>query len=777
MTKKTPPRRKKLTTTKRKSKPKPWPTLVKLFAQLSIVFSALLLFWLIYLNALVRDGFEGRRFTIPARVYSEAQDLYVGASVRQEELVSLLDTLGYRQSNTASQAGRYSQNGSTLAVYTRGFRFWDAPEPSQRLILTFDQDGIKSMADVGGQPVLLARLDPLYIGQIFPGVAEDRVLYPLDEVPQRLILGLLLVEDDRFFEHHGVSIRGIVRALVANVSSGSAAQGGSTLTNQLVKNLYLSPDKTIVRKVNEALMSLILEFHYSKNDILETYMNEVYIGQQGSRSINGFGLGAQFYFGTTLQGLEIHQQAMLVGLIKGPSFYNPRRNPDRALSRRNLVLKVWFEQGLISEQDFNRALNAPLDTADRPGQVSYPAFMDAVRRQLTNDYRKDDLLAEGLSVFTTLDPLAQALLERSVANGTTLAERRAAMPENSLQGAAVLTRPSTGDVLAMTGDRDPRGAGFNRALDAKRPIGSLMKPAVYLAALEQGYKLSDTISDADVTVAAGDGSVWQPKNYDQKSHGQPMLIDAFAKSYNQATARLGMQIGLANVFDVIGRLGEADNVPAVPAVMLGAHEMSPFQVSQMYQTLSGNGFYSALNLIRAVSHPTMGVLQRYDLKVAKRFSVENIFLLQEAMHEATVSGTAASIQSRLPQDWWVAGKTGTTDDNRDAWFAGFTGDRQLVVWVGRDDNQPTSLTGSSGALPIWIDVMSELKPFQERRGVPFNVAYIGVNNAGVDVPDWCGNIRNIPFIAGTEPARSIGCSSDEQKPEMENPSWWRRLFG
>lgn len=772
--------------TKKKNTPRPAPKkrktasrrskFVTLTIQILIVLACALLFWIIYLNAVVRDRFEGKRFQIPARVYSEAQELYVGAPVRQNTMQDLLNQLGYRPSAVVSHSGRYQAFDNSISVYTRGFQFWDGEEPSQKLNIQFGPEGIERMTTLDGNPVLLARLDPLYMGQIYPGISEDRVLYQLKDIPEQMVLGLLLVEDDRFFEHWGISFRGIARALLANLSAGRASQGGSTLTNQLVKNLYLSPEKTITRKVNEALMSLLLEYHYSKNDILETYMNEVYIGQQGVRSINGFGLGAQFYFGTNLQGLEIHQQAMLVGLIKGPSYYNPRRNPERAKKRRDVVLDVWHQRNLISDEEYKRAIQSPLDTANTTSQTNYPAFMDSLRRQLARDYRKEDLLDEGLQIFTTLDPVAQAILENEMSVSLDQAEKRYGLAPDILQGAGVLTRPSTADVIAMTGSRNPNETGFNRALDAYRPVGSLMKPAVFLAAIEKGWTLADTISDATVTIAAGDGSTWQPKNYDLKEHGYPMLVDALAKSYNQATARLGMEVGLANVFDVIDRMGVSDRVPLVPSVMLGAHGMSPFEVAQMYQSIAGNGFYSSLNLIRAVSHPTKGVIQRFDLKVDKRFSPEDIHILQTAMHEATVSGTAAKIQQQLPSDWWVAGKTGTTDDYRDAWFSGFTGDRQLVIWVGRDNNQPTPLTGSTGALPIWMNVMDKLQPVQERRGTPAKVTYIEVNNAGVDVPDWCGEIRSLPFVIGSEPMQSLSCSSQIVKPETEKRTWWQKVF-
>lgn len=762
----------------RARQPNRWHRIRWRLLQISLLGIAVLVVWMFYLNAVVRDGFDGQRFTIPARVYSEAQDLYAGAPVSADQIETLLDDLGYRRSSRVTQPGRYRRTGQTVEIHTRGFQFWDGAEPARRLLLDFSQGSLSRVSAPDGEAVLLARLDPLFIGQIYPGVSEDRILVPLETVPPTLVAGLIAVEDRRFLEHHGISIAGIARALWANLTSGSIEQGGSTLTQQLVKNLYLSPDRTLWRKANEALMALLLEAHYSKEAILETYLNEVYIGQQGRRSINGFGLGAQFFFGSPLPSLDIHQQAMLVGLIKGPSYYNPRRNPERALQRRNVVLKVWRDTGVIAQADYDHAVRQPLDVSEVPGQASYPAFMDLVRRQLAEGYRKEDLLAEGLTIFTTLNPLAQNSLERRVPAKLAEIERQHGLQVGDLETAVVVTRPSTGDVLALLGGRQPELAGFNRALDARRPVGSLMKPAVYLAALEQGYTLATPISDAEVTVSAEDGKLWRPRNYDKTSHGTPLLMDALAHSYNQATARLGMTVGLAEVFDVIDRLGVDERPPAVPSVMLGAHGLSPMQVAQYFQTIAGNGFYTPLNAIRAVVHPEDGVLQRYDLSVENRFRPEQVYLLQEALHEVTLNGTGSSLRWRLPQHWWLAGKTGTTDDNRDAWFAGYSGDRQAVVWVGRDGNEPTPLTGSSGALPVWADIMQTLNPLQERRGQPANVEWLPVNAQGAVVSERCDGARPLPFIKGTAPADRSRCNAgvDSRTESDEEASWWQRLF-
>lgn len=751
---------------------------VALFWRVTILAAFLSFFWLVYLNALVLDGFEGRRFDIPARVYSESQDLYPGLGMEANELVRLLNVLGYQKSNQTPVQGRYRNSHDAVLLHTRPFTFWDGAAPEKQLIIRFQNQSIVSMSDFSGRSVPYARLDPMYMGHVLPGEADDRVLVALKDVPPSFILGLLLIEDSQFFSHRGVSVAGIARAVLTNIQSGRAVQGGSTVTNQLVKNLYLSSEKTWGRKVNEALMSLLLEAHFSKNEILETYLNEVYVGQDGQRSINGFGLGAHYYFGASLSGLALHQQALLVGLIKGPSFYNPRRRPERAKTRRNLVLDVWLSKDLINQKQYLNAINAPLGIKENTAHDTYPAFMDMVRRQLSQSYRQADLKNQGLSVFTTFDPLAQQALEQSLSAGLVRLESQHNQADQ-LQGAAVLTRPSTGDILAMVGDRHPRRNGFNRALDAQRPVGSLIKPAVYLAALEQGYTLASPISDEPVAIRSGDGEIWSPKNYNLQSNGEPLLVDALAKSYNQATARLGMSLGLGRVFEVMQRLGVGDSVSPVPSMMLGTFDLSPLGVAQFYQTISGNGFYSPLNAIRAVSDAQNKTIERYALSAEQRFLPEPIFLLQEALHASTVSGTATKISTEMPNNRWSAGKTGTTDDNRDAWFAGFTGDRQLVVWVGRDDNASTHFTGSSGALPIWIDVMKSLKPQTERHSLPRNMAFVRVNEAGAQVPLRCKAARDLPFVLGTEPALVQRCAAQgNDRVESESiESWWQRWFG
>ena len=744
--------------------------------QVGLVLSALVVVWMIYLNAVLRDRFEGQRFAVAARVYSEAQELYVGAPISADQMQQLLETLGYRLGPTASHPGRYSRNGQTLAVYSRGFEFWDRQEPAQRLVMDFNQGSLSQLRQVNGDPVLHARLDPLYLGQVYPGSKEERVLMPLDAVPSELIAGLLAVEDREFYQHWGVSISGVARALVANVRAGGVSQGGSTLTQQLVKNLYLTPDRSLWRKANEALMAVLMEWHYSKEDILETYINEVYIGQQGQMAVHGFGLGAQFFFGAPLQSLGTHQHALLVGLIRGPSFYNPRRNPERALARRNLVLDIWLDQGVIDAQTHQTARQQPLDVSRVPGQANHHAFMDMVRRQLATGYRREDLLAEGLSIFTTLDPIAQAEVERLAPQRLQQLEQGYGLEANALETAVVVSRPTTGDVIALIGGRNPDVVGFNRALDARRPVGSMLKPAVFLAALEAGYTLATPINDDTVSVVGADGQLWQPRNFDRVSHGSPLLIDALANSYNQATARLGMEVGLPEVFGVIERLGVNSRLPAVPSVMLGAHGLPPLEMAQFYQTLANNGFYSPMNAIRAVTHPSQGVLQRYEMRAEQRFDPELIYLLNDALHEVTLSGTGRRLQALLPRDWWMAGKTGTTDDNRDSWFAGHSGDRQVLVWIGRDNNAPTPLTGSSGALPLWADIMAALRPVQDRRTHPARIAFATVNSQGAGVAEACAEARLLPFVSGTEPTQHSRCNAAPDDPEEAPASFWERLF-
>ncbi|MGD8631541.1 MAG: penicillin-binding protein 1B, partial [Gammaproteobacteria bacterium] len=677
--------------------------------RLVLLLCLLLAGYVVYLDLQVRQQFDGKRWSLPARVYARPLDLYVGRELSADQFQAELRALYYRPVRTATQPGRFSRNRNIFHVVTRPFTFWDGQQNSASLRVSFSGNRISALTDAGsGRPANLARLDPVLVGSFYPAHNEDRVLLKLADVPVSLTDALIAVEDRGFYRHHGVAPLAILRALWANVRAGGVVQGGSTLTQQLVKNFFLSSERSLTRKINEAIMALLLEWHYEKDEILEAYLNEVYLGQDGNRAIHGFGLASHFYFEKPLAELNVEQYALLVGLVKGPSYYNPRRHPERARARRNLVLDVMADLGLIEPEVAARARNMPLEVSSQGRKAinTFPAFLDLVRRQLQRDYRDEDITSEGLTIFTTLDPQLQWQLEQTLAAGLQNLEKGSDSQAGKLQGAAIVTSVQGGEVLALAGGRDPKFAGFNRALDAQRQVGSLLKPAVYLTALEQPqrYTLATLLDDSPLTYTARNGTVWKPGNYDRMSHGRVPLYQALAHSYNISTARLGLDLGIDSIAATLRRLGVEQRLNPYPSLVLGAVEMSPLQVAGLYQTFASGGFLTPLRAINAVLAADKTPLQRYSLSVRAVVEPAPAYLVNTAMRYVVREGTGRALYQVLPENWDIAGKTGTTDDLRDSWFAGFSGDHLGVVWIGRDDNASTGLTGSSGALRIWRDL-------------------------------------------------------------------------
>ena len=743
------------------------PILLKLFLA-GLVAGGMIL---IYLDARITTTFTDKMWELPARVYARPLELFSGARIAPEDLAYELELLGYRKVRTPRDPGQVSRNGSRFEIHTRGFDFPDERESARRVLVSFKSGRVAGIS-AGGARVDLMRLDPLQIGGIYPSHGEDRVLVRLEDVPETLIQGLLAIEDQGFYDHWGFSITGIARAALSNIRSGQVVAGGSTITQQLVKNYYLTPERTIVRKVTELVMSVLLEVHYSKDDILESYINEVYLGQEGPRSIHGFALAARHYFDTPLDQLGLHQQALLVGMIKGPSLYNPLRNPQRALERRNVVLNAMASQGVISEEHAVVASAMPLGLNNkRRVRDSFPAYIDLVRRQLRQEYREEDLTTLGLSIFSAFDPLLQRQAENSTKEVLNQLDSG-----GGLESATVVTRSDTGEVAALVGGRKVRYAGFNRALDARRPAGSLLKPAVYLAALEQPerYSLATPISDAAVSVTSRGGQLWEPRNFDRASHGDVLLFRSLANSYNQATARLGMEIGLDKVVDMLRRLGIDGEVPEVPALTLGAGEYSPMDMAGMYQAIAAGGFRMPLRSIRDIVDARGQPLRRYPLEYDRTVNLQATHLLHYGLRAVMREGTGKGAYRYLDDRFEVAGKTGTTNDGRDSWFAGFSGDLMAVTWIGRDDNGGTGLTGSSGALRVWAHFMSRAsnRSLAYRMPDAIELQWIDEKN-GYLTGKGCPDSRMLPFIAGSEPGRKTNCSP--RKTTIKD--WFQSLFG
>lgn len=753
---------------KAKSKPSRKRLGLKILLLLAVPLSLAFAVYVLYLDQVVQAKFEGKRWSVPSRVYARALELYPQKLLTPDALLAELKQIGYQPSADGLAPGTYRRNGKQFVVTTRAFRHWDGLEPGRSIALGFDNKQLVTLADaVTADPLSLIRLEPMLIGIVHPAHREDRILVRLEDLPPTLTAGLQAIEDRKFASHHGIDFRGIARAAWANLRAGKVVQGGSTLTQQLVKNFFLTRERSLTRKINEAIMSLLLEWRYEKEDILEAYANEIYLGQDGNRAIHGFGLAAQFYFNKPPQELTVAESVLLVAVLRGPTYYDPRRHPERALERRNQLIEVIWRDGLIDRQQAQAAQAATLGVTPKPnlGSSRYPAFIALVKRQLQQDYREEDLRSEGLRIFTTLDPGVQHVAEKALTTNIKRLERQPGL----LEGGVVISRLGSAEISAVVGGRNPRFEGFNRALDIQRPVGSLLKPALYLTALSQPqrYTLASLIDDAPLKLKQSDGSVWSPANYDHENHGQVMLVEALSHSYNQAAVRLGLELGLGQVVETLHGLGIDKRIPPYPAVMLGSLELAPLDIAQMYQTLADEGFYTPLRSVRAVLDAKHQPLNRYSLDTEQRFAPEQIFLVNQTLRMALRQGTGQSVGQHLPETLSLGGKTGTTDDLRDSWFAGFGSDYLGVVWLGNDDNVVTGLTGASGALPVWVDIMRQINAeinVGEAALPPAEIEYVSIDPAtGLRAGSGCEGAYDLAFISGTAPAEYAPCAGGKVK--------------
>ena len=728
--------------------------------KLSLVGLVVLAVFAVYLDAVVQEKFSGKRWTVPAKVYARPLELFVGQKLTKADFLQELDALGYRRETAVNGPGAVSVAGNNLELHTRGFQFYESSEPAQRVRVRFSGDYVAGLTQANGSNLAVARLEPMLIGGLYPAHQEDRLLIKLEQLPPYLAETLVAIEDREFFNHFGVSPKGIARAVWINATAGQLRQGGSTLTQQLVKNFYLTNERTLARKATEAMMAVLLELHYDKKDILEAYLNEVFLGQDGQRAVHGFGLASQYFFSQPLSELKLDQVALLVGMVKGPTYYNPRRNPERALERRNLVLDVLVEQGVVTQEQATAAKQKPLGVTQRGSMAdsSFPAFLDLVKRQLREDYREQDLTEEGLRIFTSFDPILQFKAESALLESLKRMSGRKGADE--VEAGMVVTNPETGEVQVLIGSRQPRFAGFNRALDAVRPIGSLMKPAIYLAALERPsqYTLTSWLEDQPFSIKGQDGQVWTPQNYDRKAHGSVYLYQSLANSYNLSSVKLGMELGVPTVLKTLDRLGVEQKWPAYPSMLLGAGALSPLEVADMYQTIANGGFNTPLRGIRSVLTAEGEPLKRYPYQIQQRFDAGAIYLLQNAMQRTMREGTGRSVYNRLPGSLKLAGKTGTSNDSRDSWFAGFSQDLLAVVWMGRDDNGPTPFTGASGALQVWTEFMYRADPLPLDMPQPDNIVQAWVDPiSGLGSDPSCTGAVQMPYIRGSEPAQGPAC--------------------
>ncbi len=712
-----------------------------------------LIVWFVHLNQLITKTFEGRRWSVPAQVYAAPVELYSGAELNLADLIEELDRLGYAANANLPAPGTYARRGSALDVYLRAFEYPEISRGSQRIRLSFDGRVIAAVEDGSGRPIPLARLDPLNIGNFFPSHGEDRLVLEPDQVPELLTGALIAVEDANFNHHLGFDIAGIARAAWVNLTSGEIRQGGSTLTQQLVKSYYLTNRQTFERKLKEIAMATMLELKFDKEELLNAYVNEIYLGQDGVRAVHGFGLGAQFYFNRPLSELETHELATLVAIIRGPSYYNPYRHEQRVHERRDLVLTKMFEAGLIDEEAFTLAVAEPFQVIKgaRSGGAYYPAFMDLVRSSL-GDYDEDDLTSAGLRVFTTLSPRTQDAVEQALETTLARLEEQKLLPPGELQGAVVIADTQTGEIQAVSGGRAAGVDGFNRALNARRNIGSLIKPVVYLAALERGYHLGSPLQDVPVSLTLRGSDEWSPRNFDNEVYGAVPLVRALGDSMNLATVNLGLSLGVDQVAERLAALTGRPTENPYPSLLLGAEARSPLEVLALYSTFASGGFHMTPKSVVTVLNEQGEPLTRLPFNLDQQIAPAPAEAISRGLEVVMERGTGRTSRfSRLG----TAGKTGTSDDYRDSWFAGYDNERLAVVWVGFDDNRPTGMTGASGALRVWDAIFTRLgvTPLPPAGEDWEAVEY----ETGLLADASCAEVVDLPLPAGAENNVKSGC--------------------
>lgn len=710
----------------------------------------------------VDEKFSGRRWDFPSRIYSAEFPIHPGLDVESSRLARRLERLRYREvEGEPRAAGEFHRTSEAFDVVLRpGAR---GRHRAERVLVTLDGAHVSSVVDPdSGDDRGAVSLEPEELTGIYEGEYEKRRAVRVVDVAPTLVRAILVTEDTRYFEHHGVDLIGIGRAFVANVRAGEVRQGGSTLTQQLMKNFFLTADRTVSRKLEEMAMALVAERRYSKMQILENYLNEIYLGQRGARGIFGVAEASDFYFGKDPRDLDVAQAALLAGLIRAPNAYSPFRSPERAKQRRDVVLRSLLRAGDIDQKTFDAAVAQPLEIVPPRRDTNDAAyFVDHVKRELRDRFSEEVLTTEGLRIFTTLDPLLQEQATAAVREGLEQLESdhsrlRARADTESLEAALVAVAPRTGAIRALVGGRDYGRSQFNRATQARRQPGSAFKPVVYLAGVESTdparHITATTLVEDTPFTWQYEGQEWTPRNYGDRYLGEITVRTALERSSNAAAARVAEVVGLDSIIDLATRMGVESEIPPVPSVVLGAAEVTPLEMVSAYGVLASGGIRAEPFAVSRVEtrdgEEILGEVPVFTRVVSPAAA----FVVTHMLEGVLDSGTARGAR-RLGFAQPAAGKTGTTNEYRDAWFIGYTPDLLAGTWVGFDSDAPVELSGGKAALPIWTRFMLEAtaaepgRPFQ----APPGISLVAVDpTTGRPAQGEEGAIQEA-FLAGEEP--------------------------
>jgi len=713
-----------------------------------------------YLHRIVSERFDGKTWDIPSQVYSSAFVISSGMDVNKIGLLDRLRRLNYRTTEDVNASGDFDYSPDSVEIFLHDFEYPEGRLEGSKTRLELRNGIVHSILKLPSYDSLPSlKLEPELIGSFYGAQREERKIVSLPEVPPYLLDAVVTVEDRRFYQHHGIDLRGIGRAALTNLRERRISQGGSTITQQLVKNLFLEQKRDPFRKIDEIIMALLVEVTYSKRDILEAYLNEIYLGQRGPVSVCGVGQAAEFFFGRKVSELTLGQAALIAGIIKNPWRYSPYRDMREALDRRNSVLRRMRERGKITEEELRIASSEKMilaEATETKNRALY--FLDFVTRKLEKKFSREVLISKGLRIFTTLDMRMQLEAEKTLEDGLKRLEEsyphlQIGESGEELQGALVAIDHSTGYITAMVGGRNYGMSQFNRVSQARRQPGSVFKPIVYLAALEgHRYTLASVIDDAPVIIRLKAGE-WSPRNYDGQYHGKVTLRKALEESLNAATVRLTQEIGIAKVVELAHSLGIGTPLPEVPSLALGSVELTPLEITEAYAVMANGGIRRESMAVTTVVDRSGRVLLENKFKGTRVLSQEASYLITYLLKGVVKEGTASKLRE-MGFTGPVAAKTGTSSSYKDAWFVGYTPDMVLGVWVGFDHNKPLNLSGSEASLPLWMEFMASIERGDSTPDftVPEGIAFMEIDKeTGGLATGACPNVVHEAFIRGTEP--------------------------
>ncbi len=768
---------------KRRTRSLRWRFVLFLFT-LSVFALLIASIYLLILYLEITSKFEGRIWEYPSKIYSEAQIIYKGQDMPQSFLAGKMKRMGYGKIDSAPQhQGQFRINGKTMEIYLRDFDYPLEKVKGRKVKINFSGDRIADLLEVSpSKEIELLEIEPEILATFYGTMQEERTVVKLEDFPDHLLKAVICAEDFRFFQHHGVDYLGIVRALMQNIRHGRVVEGGSTITQQLVKNLYLTEERTLARKVKEAVMALILEARYPKERIIQVYMNEIYLGQRGPISICGFGEASRFYFGKNVRDLDLSESALLAAMIPSPGSYNPHTHYRESVERRNRLLAQMLDRKMITKEERDRAVSyAPVLARSSEAFRQAPYFVDFLKSQLLELYTEEILQREGLKIFTTLDPFLQSCAERTVERGLSLLERERPhliRKGKKLEACLVSVQPQTGNILAMVGGRDYQKSQFNRVTQAKRQPGSLFKPFVYLTGFIASQQSKDArftavtiLQDEPYEITSG-GKLWKPENYDNDFRGEVTARKALEDSINVPTVRMSEMVGLKNIVTTVRQCGIQSQMRLFPSLSLGSEEVTPLEIAEAYSVIANLGKKATPISIKDVVNLDGKAIEKRRIEIKQVISPQACYLITDILKGAVTRGTARFLID-CGFHSIAAGKTGTTNDYRDSWFMGYTPQILTLTWIGYDDNESTGLSGSSGAMRLWAEYM---KSVGENYAIGDFVVPRGIITVSLDAnnlqkaTEKCPEVISEIFIEGTEPQES--CTDHT----IGIKNWFKKLF-